>query len=388
MQLKNCNAEEFIQGLNGRKVICFGAGATLKEAEYEIKKIVNLEDYIAFFVDNNADKHGLKYKYRGYEFDIKGVSVFNSIDISEYVLLITCVYYVEIYKQLENIPALKDIECYMYNCVCSYPNLNINNFFINEINKRPYKEWRKILRDLNLKNKHNGERCFIIGNGPSLKVEDLELLKEEITFAANRIYQLFPKTSWRPTYFFCTDYLVYGVDHEEINNVDAEIRFVPIERSLASGKIYEEITYFNRVVNFTSIRNGEIIRTNEFEFSENVEEKTFSGSTVLYDALQFAVYMGFKEIYLLGVDHSFKKEVLQDGTILEHDVKNNHFSEEYDQGLDKAVAIVAPLYAAENAFCKAKEVCEDKGIIIKNVTRGGKLEVFERISLEEILKKE
>ena len=48
MILKNCNADEFIRGLNGRKVICFGAGTTLKEADYEIKIINKLEEHIAF----------------------------------------------------------------------------------------------------------------------------------------------------------------------------------------------------------------------------------------------------------------------------------------------------------------------------------------------------
>ena len=38
-----------------------------------------------------------------------------------------------------------------------------------------------------LKGIHIGKRCFIIGNGPSLRVEDLEKIKDEYTFAANRM---------------------------------------------------------------------------------------------------------------------------------------------------------------------------------------------------------
>ena len=48
MKLKNCKAEDFPRRLNGKKVICFGAGSTLIEADYEIKKIDHLENYIAF----------------------------------------------------------------------------------------------------------------------------------------------------------------------------------------------------------------------------------------------------------------------------------------------------------------------------------------------------
>ena len=52
------------------------------------------------------------------------------------------------------------------------------------------------------KNKYAGKRCFIIGNGPSLTPSDLDLIKGEYSFAANRIYYIFEKTEWRPT-FYC-----------------------------------------------------------------------------------------------------------------------------------------------------------------------------------------
>ena len=45
-----------------------------------------------------------------------------------------------------------------------------------------------------LKNKYKGKRCFIMGNGPSLKAEDLELLKDEYCFGQNKIYKIFPQT--------------------------------------------------------------------------------------------------------------------------------------------------------------------------------------------------
>ena len=62
-----------------------------------------------------------------------------------------------------------------------------------------------------------------------------------------------------------------------------------------------------------------------------------------------------------------------------------YFDESYEDGLDTVVAEVAPLYAIRLAFQKAREYCEHKGIMIKNATRGGKLEVFERISLDDVI---
>ena len=59
-----------------------------------------------------------------------------------------------------------------------------------------------------LKDIHKGQRCFIVGNGPSLKIEDLDLLKDEITFACNKIFLAFTETEWRPTYYSVLDILV------------------------------------------------------------------------------------------------------------------------------------------------------------------------------------
>ncbi len=58
------------------------------------------------------------------------------------------------------------------------------------------------------KNRHQGERCFIIGNGPSLKKTDLSLLKGEVTFGLNRIYLLFNEIGFPTTYYVTVNKLV------------------------------------------------------------------------------------------------------------------------------------------------------------------------------------
>ena len=61
---------------------------------------------------------------------------------------------------------------------------------------------------IGLKDIHKGGRGFIIGTGPSLQIEDLDLLKNEVTFACNKIYLAFNQTEWRPTYYSVLDILV------------------------------------------------------------------------------------------------------------------------------------------------------------------------------------
>ncbi|MFO7997093.1 MAG: hypothetical protein R6U93_08195, partial [Dehalococcoidia bacterium] len=59
-----------------------------------------------------------------------------------------------------------------------------------------------------LKDKHEGQRCFIIGNGPSLRNTDLSLLRDEVTFGLNRIYLLFDQIGFPTSYFVSFNNLV------------------------------------------------------------------------------------------------------------------------------------------------------------------------------------
>ena len=79
------------------------------------------------------------------------------------------------------------------------------------------------------KNIHKGERCFIIGTGPSLTTGDLELLKDEICFGSNRIFEIYPRTSWRPTYYMNQDFKLIEKFHDEINALDVKAIFMPID---------------------------------------------------------------------------------------------------------------------------------------------------------------
>ncbi len=63
-------------------------------------------------------------------------------------------------------------------------------------------------RLLSLLDIHRGERCFVVGNGPSLKVDDLDKLVGEITFASHRIFLDFEQTQWWPTYYAMCDAVV------------------------------------------------------------------------------------------------------------------------------------------------------------------------------------
>src|SRR4030065_2684504 len=59
-----------------------------------------------------------------------------------------------------------------------------------------------------VENIHPHKRCFIIGNGPSLRQTDLNKLRGEFTFGLNRIYLLFSELGFSTTYLVSVNELV------------------------------------------------------------------------------------------------------------------------------------------------------------------------------------
>ncbi|MFM6402276.1 MAG: hypothetical protein ACKPFF_36830, partial [Planktothrix sp.] len=68
-------------------------------------------------------------------------------------------------------------------------------------------------------NKHLGQRCVIIGNGPSLNEMDLSFLKHEICFATNKIYLGFERWEFLPTYYVAVNPFVIEQSVDEIREI-------------------------------------------------------------------------------------------------------------------------------------------------------------------------
>jgi hypothetical protein len=225
-----------------------------------------------------------------------------------------------------------------------------------------------------LRNIHLGKRCFIIGNGPSLTTEDLDKLKNEITFAFNRIYFIFDQTDWRPTYYCSEDDKTIIKSKDDINDLKLENKFFPVNFPWDYKIRFKNAKYY--VFKFGD-------RNTEPKFSEDIVKGIYWGNTVAYTAIQIAVYMGVKEIYLLGVDHNFSKMINDKGEIIIDETAKDYFSEKYNT--DKEDLYIPNIEVSTRAFTAAKKYADDNNIKIYNATRGGKLDVFERVNFDQII---
>lgn len=244
---------------------------------------------------------------------------------------------------------------------------NVNKKFkITDMYQQTIKYNRQLQK---FKNIWEGKRCFIIGNGPSLRIKDLDVLHRdgEICFGSNWIIKMFDKTDWRPDYYVVMD---YNMIRNMAQNMD-----LTGEITTFIADSYTEETALNKeyIYTYQSILYNE----KEINFSGNIVEGIYSGKTVTYDMIQIAAYMGFKEIYLLGVDCTDgSNHFYSDNTIDKTRLENLTVTTE--NNWNKVYGIWIKNYQ------KAEEYSRNNNFRIFNATRGGALEVFERVNFDEL----
>lgn len=216
----------------------------------------------------------------------------------------------------------------------------------------------------NLKNIHTGERLFIIGTGPSLLQTNLNLLKGEILFGVNRLFLGYDTLNIECQYYAASDPSIpYLQQALELNT-----------------KLFLGHGAYDQFISQYISRKDEIVRMplllpllgwmwlGENNFSKDITKGTFNGWTIICDIpLQVAFYMGFTKVYLLGCDWDFAGAI-------------THFYS------NKKGPVDPEFY---NRTSKSYEICKkiyenDRREII-NLTNGGKLEIFKRQTLEDVI---
>lgn len=249
---------------------------------------------------------------------------------------------------------------------------------------------KKLLRDYqrspesekirSFKGKHEGESCFIIGNGPSLKKEDLANLEGRHTFCMNFGYKVYAEMDFSPEFYVATDPIFVGNFLDEIlNDARPENYFLPYKSKEKAD--FPDNTNFITVYGPFTIVKGSLMND---DFSEDASRYLSLAYTVTFYALQLAVYMGFKKIYLVGIDHRYPLYTDSKG-ITRRNEKSSGKS--YAEGIDIGKREgTNQIDSTTHSYKVARDYTKKRGIEILNATRGGDLEVFKRISFEEALK--
>jgi hypothetical protein len=215
-----------------------------------------------------------------------------------------------------------------------------------------------------------------VATGPSLRIEDVNRLQGEYTFGVNSCLTMYDKTDWRASYYGIVDANAVSILGEKLKSEEIPTFFYTDVDAVYDG---------DNGVPFPKDDSANILTDTfwkrlfpkkfpETDFSGDITKVVYTGKSVVYAMLQIAAYMGFSEIYLIGVDCNYAQPKMYSDNVTYVD-----FKKKWDQArLQKQGNQMLPQYEI------AREYADAHGFKIYNATRGGQLEAFERVDFDTL----
>jgi len=224
-----------------------------------------------------------------------------------------------------------------------------------------------------LQNSNLGKRCFIIAPGPSLTKQDVEKLKDEVSFAVNKAFKIYKEWDWKPNYYALLDYTTISKYRSE--NINFDINECARDKIFLTHLLKRDITEkCEKILYIHTCHLDNLARKfnkTKLRYSKNILWGHYSANTVTNFAINVAEYMGFDEIYLLGVDCNYSGNKQYFDNSKNSDVVDTKTAELIREGQILGYELM-------------KKEAEKRGIKIYNATRGGALEVFERVDFDSL----
>ena len=210
---------------------------------------------------------------------------------------------------------------------------------------------------------HDGCRCVILANGPSLNSTPLHLLEGEITIGLNRVHLLEDRFGLTPSYVVVSDVI------SQLQYIPDQLAAIPVPKFVNwNGRHHvkgEKFYYFKT--------------TFHPRFSTNFAKAVYGGHSVTFAALQLAYFMGFTRVILVGKDHSYAASGVPTAPVISTGRERNHFAPGY---YDPGELWRVPDYKGEElAYRMARDVFAAEGRRVMDATVGGRLAVFEKVDL-------
>lgn len=246
----------------------------------------------------------------------------------------------------------------------------------------------KILdRNKIFKNIHNGERVFILCTGPSIRKTNLKWLKNEYTIAVSSFCLHSDCKYINPTYYCIPSF------EETYSELRATERLRRVVSKGGSDTKYFYSIHEKRIVDemkeylYKEVYYLDFVYFPSFESIDlDICNRIPSPQSVSIMALTLALYMGFKEIVLLGTEHDslrtgeyehfYEKEESLDS------FQNYDELGKYKNSFSSDLADYGRLW---EQYKQIKIIAERNGSRIVNATQGGVLDVFERVQFEKLL---
>lgn len=254
------------------------------------------------------------------------------------------------------------------------------------------------------RDRHLGQRCFVMGDNSSLDHTDLSRLDGEVVFGCNTCYLLFDRISWRTRYYGCVDPRMLPEISAQIVRMHEQhpsmTLFLPSKLYIDGGRgtVRDTQQYIPKAANrfyFNHVRPSDT-RLPWSAFSTDIDNHVVMSHAVSITLLQLAVYMGFKEIYLIGCSISYNvlDAVTQEATGYAGHEKL-HFTSAGDNETDnfdryhcdaERIRHNPDIEEVIKHYGWAKRAINACGIGVYDATVGGNFGLFPRTNFDDLFK--
>lgn len=242
-----------------------------------------------------------------------------------------------------------------------------------------------------LHNRHaDRRRCFVIGNGPSLKGLDLSPLAHEVTIGANSFYK-HPSAEAMGLDYLCMGDPTFYADEPRVVEwhriIEARMPQTTLITHQAAARFFAKHgLHAQREVYYITVAERPVHEASavNLDFAHPLNIGQTTGTLIM---IPLAMFLGFREIYLLGFDANW----LEDLNASYHFYDQHEIFTEFDSvSTDgRGYSYEDELRAVHREFESHRllhERAQQAGVSIINATAGGRVDVYPRKSLEEVLR--
>lgn len=240
-------------------------------------------------------------------------------------------------------------------------------------------------------------QLIILGNGPSLRTNldnDLDLLRSADTLAVNFAANTPEFSEIQPTYYLLADPHFFDKAGEDpnvgrlIENLNS-ITF-PMTLFVPAGARKADSYFHNH--NLT-VKHFSFTAVEGYTWFENAMMNSHRGMprprNVLIPSIMVGIWLGYKEIYLLGADHSWLKTLSVNDRNEVVSIQPHFYKEDSreQQRVNEVYVnrqlheVLESMMIAFKSYHRIREYADRCGTQIFNSTPGSMIDAFERASL-------
>lgn len=219
--------------------------------------------------------------------------------------------------------------------------------------------------DGRFRDKHLGQVCLIIANGPALKSVPVSFLEKYLSFGCNRIYEL---EGFTPTYFVQLGMdQVAGDKAKDFHDICSRVNASFVNRLAVADGGFDGIDNVYPILSRPIENEG--VKGIGPQFSSHPLYAIGIGGSVVFQSLQLAYWMGFHTGLIVGLDHFYPESLDVDW----HFYKNHPDTTDFNGpagGRDSWLA------RTDNAFEVSYHAWQAVGRQLLNLTPGTKCRIF------------